>query len=239
MVVISTGILASVDPAMFLEQFAGIAGLMADAGADFAVIAPLYTTMSLGWAAGKLTAVSVPRMRPDGTLETAPTAAPAAAVAVPDKVAEELQRIEDGFADIRSKGGAGKERRAEELRAERMAEGHQVVSSEISLFKAALKTVISGAVRHEVRKSNAGAAVASVRRSMVQRPDFEHLKNSPAAAGSIEVAAAAAETPPKPENVEAQRAFFAVDPVEVQSGSDSDSGPESAAKADPDASPDA
>lgn len=187
----------------------------------------------------KLTAVSVPRMRPDGTLETAPTAAPAAAVAVPDKVAEELQRIEDGFADIRSKGGAGKERRAEELRAERMAEGHQVVSSEISLFKAALKTVISGAVRHEVRKSNAGAAVASVRRSMVQRPDFEHLKNSPAAAGSIEVAAAAAETPPKPENVEAQRAFCAVDPVEVQSGSDSDSGPESAAKADPDASPDA
>ena len=58
MVVISTGILASVNPVMFLEQFAGIAGLMADAGADFAVIAPLYTTMSLGWAAGKLTAVS-------------------------------------------------------------------------------------------------------------------------------------------------------------------------------------
>jgi len=50
--------LACIDPALFLENFGGIASLMAAAGADFAVIAPLYTVMSLGWGAGKFAAVA-------------------------------------------------------------------------------------------------------------------------------------------------------------------------------------
>ena len=49
--------MALLAPDMYLENFLGIKMLMADAGADFAVIAPLLTTFGYGWGAGKFAAI--------------------------------------------------------------------------------------------------------------------------------------------------------------------------------------
>lgn len=72
--VCSTGILASVNPDLFLENFAGIAGMMDAAGADFSVLAPLYTTFSLGWGAGKAACVKTNSVKAFSQLNVVPMA---------------------------------------------------------------------------------------------------------------------------------------------------------------------
>ena len=57
-VVVSTSILATANPALYLGNFAGVAALVKEAGADFEVVAPLFTTFGLGWGAGKAACVA-------------------------------------------------------------------------------------------------------------------------------------------------------------------------------------